>query len=458
MAVITGTSGDDVLNGTPQDDSIDGLEGADSMTGGNGNDTYYLDNGNDLVIEESGGGVDTVIVGEGDWGWQGYILAAHVENGTLAGEGPQSLTGNGLNNVLIGHESWWCNMYGEGGNDTLIARNPNEDFSSSSLFGGEGNDSLYGSDSASDYLEGGEGRDYMEGGGGGDSYHVDHTGDVVVELAGNGRDQVSTALTNYTLPDNVEDLYFDLDNAQLGATGYGNARDNNIVGRAGADRLYGLDGNDYLNGDYDDDRLYGGAGNDTLIGKRHNDQLYGGDGNDDLSGGEDKDELYGDAGDDDLSGGGGADRLEGGAGNDVLNGNSFKDILLGGDGDDQLRGGDGADTLTGGAGIDRFTFTAPYSGADTITDYDADLEKIVLDLGDGFGALDYPGMLDAQYFYAAAGAAAVAQTADHRIIYDTSSGSLYYDYDGVGGYDQELFVTLNIVNGTFDYNDIKVVA
>ncbi|MCK7498737.1 MAG: hypothetical protein MZW92_55215 [Comamonadaceae bacterium] len=49
------------------------------------------------------------------------------------------------------------------------------------------------------------GADRLEGGFGGDVFIVDDAGDVVVELAGQGNDRVSTALTA-ALPANVEAL------------------------------------------------------------------------------------------------------------------------------------------------------------------------------------------------------------------------------------------------------------
>ena len=50
------------------------------------------------------------------------------------------------------------------------------------LHGGQGNDSLMGG-AGNDTLIGGAGADVMEGGLGNDVYYVDHSADVVVELA-----------------------------------------------------------------------------------------------------------------------------------------------------------------------------------------------------------------------------------------------------------------------------------
>ena len=121
-------------------------------------------------------------------------------------------------------------LYGDAGDNTLQ--------------GGAGNDSLYGL-AGQDHLDGGLGADAMAGGLGDDVYRVDNVGDLVTELAGEGRDRVETTLTTYALTANVEDLTF------VGTgdfTGIGNALANVIIGGTGADTLRGAGGADTLNG------------------------------------------------------------------------------------------------------------------------------------------------------------------------------------------------------------------
>ena len=65
-----------------------------------------------------------------------------------------------------------------------------------------------------------------------------------------------------------------------------------------------------------------------------NDELHGGNGNDIIYGQGGDDTLYGDAGNDTLYGGTGNDTLDGGKGNDVLVGGKGDDTLIGGEGDD----------------------------------------------------------------------------------------------------------------------------
>ncbi|CZF79823.1 Bifunctional hemolysin/adenylate cyclase precursor [Grimontia celer] len=81
---------------------------------------------------------------------------------------------------------------------------------------------------------------------------------------------------------------------------------------------------------------------------------------------------------DELYGGSGDDRLEGNYGDDILDGGTGQDRLNGGIGDDFLNGGAGRDTLTGGLGADKFFFDSN-SGSDTVTDFNASHDILVID-------------------------------------------------------------------------------
>jgi Ca2+-binding RTX toxin-like protein len=101
--------------------------------------------------------------------------------------------------------------------------------------------------------------------------------------------------------------------------------------------------------------------------------------------------------------------------------------------DNTITGNGAANTLEGGGGSDRFVFaTAPdgTSNVDTITDFAAGGDKIVLD-DDVFTALT-AGALPAGAFASGSGATA-GLDADDRLVYNTASGALYYDEDGAGG-------------------------
>jgi Ca2+-binding RTX toxin-like protein len=229
--MLSGGAGDDTLDGGAGNDPLDGGTGADTMRGGTGNDLYIVDNAGDQVIELSGEGTDTVHSS------LNYTLGANLENLVLTGTAAIG-TGNGLANVITGNAS-----------DNL-------------LFGGAGNDMLDGG-AGNDTLDGGTGADTMRGGTGNDIYIVDNSGDLVIELAGEGRDTVRASVS-YTLGGNVEDLVL-TGTANLNGTGndlanvmIGNSGSNRLNGGAGDDRLIGGDGVDYLTG---------GAGKDVFVGE-----------------------------------------------------------------------------------------------------------------------------------------------------------------------------------------------
>lgn len=139
---------------------------------------------------------------------------------------------------------------------------------------------------------------------------------------------------------------------------YGNVQQISTGG--GGNPFEGTSGNDIYTGTSGDDVMTGKGGNDVLKGLR---------GNDDLSGNDGADRLFGDDGRDALDGGAGRDRLFGGRGHDLLDG---------GAGRDTLDGGTGNDVLTGGGGPDAFVF-ANEGGKDTITDFQDDIDTILLD-------------------------------------------------------------------------------
>lgn len=127
--------------------------------------------------------------------------------------------------------------------------------------------------------------------------------------------------------------------------------------------------------------------------------------------------LTGSSADDELLGFGGADRLNGGGGRDALS------------------GGAGLDTLTGGAGADWFVFeTAPNSttNRDVITDMRPAQGDGIAFSSTAFKGFGHTGTVRADEFYAAAGATKARDASDH-LIYNTTTGTLYYDADGLGG-------------------------
>lgn len=120
-------------------------------------------------------------------------------------------------------------------------------------------------------------------------------------------------------------------------------------------------------------------------------------------------------------------------------GNSLANVITGNGGTNELDGKAGLDTISGGAGADQFLFTSalnPASNVDTILNYGIAGDTIVLDHS-VFTALS-PGTLPSETFVRGA----AAQDADDCIIYDTSTGALFYDSDGTGANAAKQFAQL----------------
>jgi Ca2+-binding RTX toxin-like protein len=229
------------------------------------------------------------------------------------------------------------------------------------------------------------------------------------------------------------------------------------------------------------EKAKGGAGNDTLIGNSAGNTLDGGRGNDFLSGGAGDDWFLISAGRDTIEGGAGFDTVDftsqsrnglavnlagyreveafvGGNGGERVTGTAAAERLESRGGNDTLAGGGGNDTLSGGAGRDSFDFlAAPGSAnADRILDFASRSDKIRLDdaVHARLGSSGNFSSNDAR-FWAATGASRGHDASD-RVIYDTSSGNLYYDADGSGGGAAFLVATLQGTPG-LTASDIAVV-
>ena len=113
-------------------------------------------------------------------------------------------------------------------------------------------------------------------------------------------------------------------------------------------------------------------------------------------------------------------------------GNTLDNVIIGNAGNNLLAGGLGNDTLTGGAGSDSFIFnTRPnaVTNVDTINDFshsDGDSIQLSQNIFMGLGGV---GDLVADQFWSGADVTR-AHDATDRIIYNTSTGDLYYDADG----------------------------
>jgi cysteinyl-tRNA synthetase, unknown class len=180
----------------------------------------------------------------------------------------------------------------------------------------------------------------------------------------------------------------------------------------------GTANNDLLEGGQLIDRLFGADGDDTIKGFAGNDYLVGGRGADRIEAGDDWDMVYGEWGDDSISGGNG---------NDLLWGNDDNDTLFGDAGDDRLCGDRGDDVLTGGAGKDIFVyenFDPRALGRDTITDFEAGVDKIEL------RANIFTELAGKNWSFAVVDSNQAARSSSAQIIYNQTNGNLFYNDPG----------------------------
>ncbi|AXT34864.1 hemolysin [Phaeobacter sp. LSS9] len=122
-------------------------------------------------------------------------------------------------------------------------------------------------------------------------------------------------------------------------------------------------------------------------------------------------------------------------------GEAGADVLRGGRGNDLLDGGLMDDTLIGGKGDDFFRFSTELGAdnIDEIRDFDTTSDTILLDSAI-FTEVGEVGVLDFNAFHSSASGTAL-DGAD-RIVYNSDSGALSYDADGMGGVDAIQFAQL----------------
>ena len=424
--ILDGGDGDDTLNGYGGHDTLNGYGGNDTMVGGTGDDSYYVDAVGDLVVENDGEGNDFVL------SYISYTLGDNLENLHLDPDATADLngTGNTINNTIWGNSG--ANI----------------------LDGGDGDD----------FLDGGQGNDTMIGGTGNDIFLVDAVGDQVIENDGEGNDYVYSNIC-YTLGANLENLAL-WDTTDLNGTG--NTLDNWIDGNSGTNILDGGNGDDLLDGGQGSDTMIGGAGNDNYYVDAVGDMVVENDG-------EGYDSVFvrvsytlgANLEDLSLKGTGGgiwygvectADiNGTGNSLNNYIEGNNGNNILDGGDGDDVMAGGLGNDTLTGGVGNDTFVFDTALnatSNNDTISDFTAGLDKIQVD-NDIFTSLTATGSLLVDYFKSSD--TGLASDGNDYLLYNTTSGELFYDADGSGSGVAVQFATLT-TKPTITEGDFLIVA
>jgi Ca2+-binding RTX toxin-like protein len=395
--VVTGNGAANELSGGGGNDTLNGGAGIDTMTGGLGDDIFIVDDSADVTVEAAGGGidrVDTVV---------SYTLGAEVEDLRLTGAAAINGTGNALANVI-------------GGN------------------------------AAANILNGMAGADTMTGGAGNDIYHVDDAGDVASESGGSGSDKVESSVT-YTIASGIEQLAL----TGTGAiNGKGNSSGNILTGNSSAN---------ILDGAFGADQMFGGAGGDTYVVDNAGDVVteMASSGTDTVQSsvsyvlgsylehltllGSGAINGTGNGGNNSITGNSGANSLSGGDGNDTVRGGSGADSIAGGVGADNLYGGIGNDVLAGWSGADNFHFDTALNGTtnvDTVSDFNAVEDTIVLDRT-VFTGVSANGTLAASAFQSGTAAA----DAGDRIIYNQTTGKIFYDADGSGGIAAVLFAQVN---------------
>ena len=210
------------------------------------------------------------------------------------------------------------------------------------ILGGDGNDTLVGTDCG----------DNISGGGGNDTIHGNAGDDVI--YGGSGDDTI-----------------------------FGDAGNDVIYGGDGNDTLYGGDGNDTIFGGNGDDTIYSGSGNNFLFGGAGNDLIYSGDGNNTVFGGSGRDWIYA---------GAGSNKIFGGIGNDTVfaSGKGTNSFFDGGAGVNKLSYATyagsldinlntGVVTTTNGpsVGTDRFTNFQVFQGGTDATIFHAKVNAVI---------------------------------------------------------------------------------
>lgn len=301
---------------------------------------------------------------------------------------------------------------------------------------------------------------------GDNTYEFSNTTSIIMAIwdAG-GIDTLSAENQSLAATIDLREGYF----SSIGPDNLGNAATQNIAIAFGAviENATGGDGNDILIGNDGDNFLDGGAGQDKLTGGLGNDILDGGLGQDTLDGGTGNDTYVIDNAGDTIKEpkkNGGVDTVVTElsttltkalenltlAGDENLNGtgNKFANVLLGNNGsntldgskgNDTLEGGLGNDVLIGGKGLDVFVFDAALGAdnVDTLSSFSVQDDTIQLSLSI-FDDLLGAGVLSSSEFFIGS----AAYDADDRIIYNNSTGMLYYDPDGNGVETAIQFATL----------------
>jgi Ca2+-binding RTX toxin-like protein len=343
-----------------------------------------------LTFVHDAAGPDSITRASGSWWDDGFEFGQRIDIQTDDGENRgkyliESISADGLtlflaSNAVLVDEVFTvtaavsipngnARSFSTHGDDFIDARGATGGVS---IYGGRGNDIIFGSEFG-DHIAGGSGDDTIMAGGGLDHVYGDSgfNIDLGMNLA------VATAANHQVLTVVTESVFGDIRPTHDPLT----AGSDVIDGEAGDDIIFGDHGaiqqsagtqrlattgnvvlafsNQPENGA--DDTLFGGAGNDLVFGGTGSDIIEGNDGHD---------VLFGDHGEITVSmsgatllaptlvrstipGVGGSDTIDGGDGNDIIVGGFDGDLIDGGAGDDVIFGDHGEVTVNGLAIGDR---------------------------------------------------------------------------------------------------------
>jgi len=406
---LLGDAGDDTLFGDAGDDSLAGGRGLDVIEGGDGNDVLYSDEfGDDRFVDK-----DRLYGGNGD----DYVTIGRTDTGN-GGAGTDHLT------LALSTSTVAENFVFSDANITLASGGAFVGFEALDFRGGSANDTVT-AGALADTLAGGGGNDTLRGGGGTD-YLIDDAGaDKLYGDAGDDFFQHSGrhGFADYFNGGGGNDiLSFNQEDGNPDISAYVDLLDQTKnSGMAQKDTFVSIE------------TFIGSQMDDVLLGDGTANRFYGGDSDDILDGRD---------GDDYLSGGDGADTLTGGAGKDTFDLSGFaqteydNEVLL-------LADFEPLDP----PGFEDYTHVWQ---DDVITDFVRGQDKIAIDsVGFGFGT-------SGAGFAIVAGTDPTATSSAPVLLFNTTTKQLFWDGDGNGTAKDPLLVgtvlgaaTLNASDFTF---------
>ncbi|WP_095497409.1 calcium-binding protein [Paraferrimonas haliotis] len=371
---LHGTSDDDVINGSEDDDVFISSDGHDHFHGGDGMDTAMFTGS---VLEYNFQSYKGLRVIDTVDGRDGISELHDVEKVTF---------NDGTFVLKKGHNAY-DKLVADDGVDTLLVGLHGSD----DIYGGTGNDVLFGDNGVNfhykggdDYLDGGAGNDILIGGAGNDTLKGGEGEDTAVFSGSVFNYAFQTyqgiRVTDQIGKDGVDEL-FDIEYVTFDEGTYLLKRGHNA-----GDVMTAEDGVDtMLVGMHGDDTLTGGTGNDVLIGDNGANFTYN-------------------PGNDTLDGGAGNDIMIAGAGDDMIYAdqkapahlavNAESDIIDGGDGVDELTYNDtylNADSLNVSV-VDGNTFEVNTMDGDTVTSTDVVANVEILNGTRGDDVIDFSGL------------------------------------------------------------------